>query len=82
MTSHLLKNGEVHCDIISSQDHPLPKVQEHCWHDCTLVTVQRIEARPADLFSVVIPGREGLPFLFSRCRVAVEGWEVEGKVLF
>ena len=82
MTSHLLKNGEVLCDLIPSFKHPMPTVREHCWHDCSVLATNRVEARPSDIFSIVVAERESMPFRVSRCRVAVDGWQVEGKVLF
>jgi len=82
MASYLMKNGEVLGDLIPSPDNHLPSRRDSCWHDRTVVTSNRVEARPADLFSIVVGGREGLPFLFTRCRVAAEGWAVEGKLLY
>jgi len=82
MAPYLMKNGEVHCSVLPSTEHPLPSVRENCWHDCTVVTSNRIEARPADLFAIVMGESKTIPFIFSRCRIAVDGWEVEGKVLW
>jgi hypothetical protein len=82
MNSYLMKNGEVLSDIIPSPDHPLPERPENCWHDCTVVAAKRIEARPTDRLDIVVNSRPRIPFLFSRCRVSPEGWEVIGQVLF
>jgi hypothetical protein len=82
MTSYLMKNGEVHCGLVETAGHSLPTVKKQCWHECFIITVIRVEGRPADQFSIVIGGYRGLPFLFERCRVVADGWMVEGQVLF
>lgn len=46
MTSYLLKNGEVLCDLRQSEESPLPTLQEGCWHACTVIAPNRVEARP------------------------------------
>ena len=80
MASYLMKNGVAVCDLVLTPGRPFPTKKEDCWHDCVLVTAERVVARPADTFGIVTGG-VSIPFLFSRCRVAVEGWEVEGQVL-
>jgi len=80
MASYLLKNGEVLCEFLPSPGRPFPMEREDCWHDCMVVTTVRVIARPTDIFVIVIAGIT-IPFLFTSCRIAVEGWEVAGRVL-
>ncbi|MEK7953299.1 hypothetical protein [Luteolibacter soli] len=82
MTSHLLKNGEVVGDLIPSDIHHLPLHREECWHDCTVVTNRRVEAaRATDVFGIkTLAGV--FPFCVTRSRIGVDGWDVEGKVLY
>lgn len=82
MASYLMKNGEVLADLIPSAEHPLPMDRDNCWHDYAIVTTNRIEARPTDRLDIVVNSRPGIPFMFSRCRIAPEGWEVFGQILY
>jgi hypothetical protein len=80
MHAQLKRNGEVLCDLISSPEHPLPTQREDCWHDCTILTTERVLIRPTDILEI-FTGRRALPFRVSHCRVGVSGWEVDGMVL-
>ena len=82
MASYLMKNGEVLADLIPTAEHPLPIEREDCWHDFSVVASSRIEARLTDRLDIVVNARPRIPFMFSRCRVAPEGWEVIGKILY
>ncbi|MEK7951751.1 hypothetical protein [Luteolibacter soli] len=79
---YLMKNGKVECDLIRSGMDRLPREPQHCWHECNIVTTSRVTAGPADVFQIVAAGGEGLPYSVSRCQVGVDGWEIEGQVLF
>lgn len=82
MASHLTKNGEIICELIASSIHMMPSSREECWQDCTLVTTARVLSAPTDVFGLQLPGSLTLPFKFGRSRIGVEGWEVEGQLLF
>jgi len=82
MSSYLKKNGEVLCYLVNSSCiNQLPTQPEKRWHSCTITTTQRVTAGPNDEFRIVTAKRE-LPFSVSHCHVAVEGWEIDGQVLY
>ena len=82
MASYLTKNGEAVCALVPSSIHPLPAKRQDCWHDCVVVTTERIVPLPTDVLGIQIPGCNTLPFRYSRVKIGVEGWEVEGQLLF
>lgn len=82
MIAYLKRNGEVLCDLVdSSCINRLPPQPEKRWHDCSVTTSQRVVAEPKDDFRLVASGKE-LPFSVSHCHVAVDGWEIDGQVLY
>ena len=82
MASQLTKNGEVFCDLIPSSIHPIPSIREECWQDCILVTTKPVPSVPTDVFGLLIPGKTSIPFKYHRSKIGIEGWEIEGQLLF
>ena len=82
MASYLTKNGEPVSALIPSVIHPLPFAREECWHDCTVVTADRVLCVPTDIFGLQIPGCSMIPFRFLRSKTGVEGWDNVGQILY
>jgi hypothetical protein len=80
MNSKLLRNGDAFCEIIPSTIHRFPE-DGSGWQDCVVVTDRRIEPRLADALSIQPAGKRSMPFIASRSRIGIEGWELVGKLL-
>lgn len=82
MNHHLTKNGEIHCELLSVSLVALPPIPQHLWHECNLIASQRVIAGATDNFGIVTPEGHEMPYSVSRCCIGVEGWEIEGQVLY
>jgi len=82
MASYLTKNGEPVSEVIPSTIYSLPLLRENCWHDCVVVTANRIQPSATDFFSLQIPGCTTMPFRLLSSKIGVEGWDNVGQVLF
>jgi len=82
MTSHLLKNGAVLCDLILSDEQSFPATRERRWQCCSVMAPVRVVAGPTDLFAIAINETESIPFLVYRRSVAANGWIIDGKAMF
>ena len=82
MTHHLKKNGEIHCALVQVSLTSLPRLPQHIWHNCNMVAAQRVTAAATDNFGIVTADGKELPYSVSRCSIGVDGWEIEGQVLY